>query len=137
MLNIQRLTYLQGGISLLENSDLQIFADQRVGLVGKNGCGKSTLFQLVRGVIKPDSGEVSLQPGKTVAFVEQEIINSNQSAIEFVLDGDVELRQLEKILAQSEHDTAWFEAQHRYEALDGYTARALSLIHIWRCRRAI
>jgi len=124
MLNIQRLTYLQGGIPLLENSDLQIFANQRVGLVGKNGCGKSTLFRLVRGVIKPDSGEVSLQPGKTVAFVEQEIINSNQPAIEFVLDGDVELRRLEKILAQAEHDAAWFDAQHHYEAISGYTARA-------------
>lgn len=124
MLNIQRLTYLQGGIPLLENSDLQIFANQRVGLVGKNGCGKSTLFRLVRGVIKPDSGEVSLQSGKTVAFVEQEIINSNQSAIEFVLDGDVELRRLEKILAQAEHDAAWFDAQHHYEAISGYTARA-------------
>jgi len=65
-----------------------------------------------------------LQSGKTVAFVEQEIANSEQSAIEFVLDGDVELRQLEKILAQAEHDTAWFEAQQRYEAIDGYTARA-------------
>ncbi|MDO9311156.1 MAG: ATP-binding cassette domain-containing protein, partial [Nitrosomonas sp.] len=53
MLNIQRLIYLQGGIPLLENCDLQIFANQRVGLVGKNGCGKSTLFRLVRGVIKP------------------------------------------------------------------------------------
>lgn len=124
MLNIQRLTYLQGGIPLLENCDLQIFANQRVGLVGKNGCGKSTLFRLVRGVIKPDSGEVSLQSGKTVAFVEQEIINSNQSAIEFVLDGDVELRRLEKILAQAEHDAAWFEAQHHYEAINGYTAKA-------------
>ena len=124
MLNIQRLTYLQGGVPLLENCDLQIFANQRVGLVGKNGCGKSTLFRLVRGVIKPDGGEVSLQPGKTVAFVEQEIINSNQSAIEFVLDGDVELRQLEKILTQAEHDAAWFEAQHRYEVVNGYTARA-------------
>lgn len=124
MLNIQRLTYLQGGIPLLENSDLQIFANQRVGLVGKNGCGKSTLFRLVRGVIKPDSGEVSLQPGKTVAFVEQEIINSNQPAIEFVLDGDVELRRLEKILAQAEHDAAWFDAQHHYEAISGYTAQA-------------
>lgn len=124
MLNIQSLTYLQGGTPLLENCHLQIFANQRVGLVGKNGCGKSTLFRLIRGVIKPDSGEVSLQSGKTVAFVEQEIANSEQSAIEFVLDGDVELRQLEKILAQAEHDTAWFEAQQRYEAIDGYTAHA-------------
>jgi len=124
MLNIRCLTYLQGGAPLLENSNLQIFANQRVGLVGKNGCGKSTLFRLIRGVAKPDSGEVSLQSGKTIAFVEQEIINSNQSAIEFVLDGDVELRQLERILTQAEHDTAWFEAQQRYEAINGYTARA-------------
>ena len=124
MLNIHCLTYLQGGTPLLENSNLKIFANQRVGLVGKNGCGKSTLFQLIRGVIKPDSGEVSLQPGKTVAFVEQEIISSNQSAIEFVLDGDVELRQLERVLARAEHDASWFEAQQRYEAINGYTAQA-------------
>ncbi len=124
MLNIQSLTYLQGGTPLLVNCHLQIFANQRVGLVGKNGCGKSTLFRLIRGVIKPDGGEVSLQAGKTVAFVEQEIANSEQSAIEFVLDGDVELRQLEKILAQAEHDAAWFEAQQRYEAIEGYTAPA-------------
>lgn len=130
MLNIQSLTYLQGGTPLLENCHLQIFGNQRVGLVGKNGCGKSTLFRLIRGVIKPDSGEVSLQAGKTVAFVEQEIANSEQSAIEFVLDGDVELRQLEKILTQAEHNAAWFEAQHRYEAIDGYTApsRAAQLL---------
>ena len=124
MLTIRNLTYLQSGAPLLENSNLQIFANQHVGLVGKNGCGKSTLFRLIRGVIKPDSGEVSLQPGKTIAFVEQEIINSDQPAIEFVLDGDVELHQLEKILAQAGHDAVWFEAQQRYEVISGYTARA-------------
>ncbi|MEK7772166.1 MAG: ATP-binding cassette domain-containing protein, partial [Pseudomonadota bacterium] len=118
------MTYLQSGAPLLENSNLQIFANQHVGLVGKNGCGKSTLFRLIRGVIKPDSGEVSLQSGKTIAFVEQEIINSDQPAIEFVLDGDVELHQLEKILAQAGHDAVWFEAQQRYEVISGYTARA-------------
>lgn len=124
MLDIQSLTYLQGGIPLLENCNLQIFSNQRVGLVGKNGSGKSTLFRLIRGVLKPDSGEVSFQFGKTVAFVEQEIIDSDQSAISFVLDGDVELCQLEKILAQVEHDAAWFEAQQRYETIGGYSARS-------------
>ncbi|WP_103965210.1 ABC-F family ATP-binding cassette domain-containing protein [Nitrosomonas ureae] len=124
MLDIQSLTYLQGGMPLLENCNLQIFSNQRVGLVGKNGSGKSTLFRLIRGVLKPDSGEVSFQSGKTVAFVEQEIIDSDQSAIAFVLDGDVELCQLEKILAQVEHDAAWFEAQQRYETIGGYSARS-------------
>jgi len=124
MLNIQNLTYLQGGTPLLQNVNLQAFADQRIGLVGKNGCGKSTLFRLIRGEIKPDGGEVSLQSGKTIAFVEQEIANSDMAALEFVLDGDVELRLLEKTLSKENHDTAWFDAQHRYEAIDGYGAKA-------------
>ena len=124
MLNIQHLTYLQGGAPLLQDINLQVFTNQRVGLVGKNGCGKSTLFRLIRGDINPDSGEVTLQSGKTIASVEQEIDNSNQSALAFVLDGDIELRQLEKKLASEIHDAAWFEAQHRYEVIDGYTARS-------------
>ena len=124
MLNIQNLTYLQGGIPLLQNVNLQAYSDQRIGLVGKNGCGKSTLFRLIRGEIKPDGGEIAMQAGKTIAFVEQEIATSDQSALEFVLDGDAELRLLEKTLARELHDTAWFDAQHRYEAINGYVAPA-------------
>ena len=124
MLNILNLTYLQGGLPLLQNVNLQAYANQRIGLVGKNGCGKSTLFRLIRGEIKPDSGEVSMQSGKTIASVEQEIATSNQSALEFVLDGDAELRALEKTLARERHDAEWFAAQQRYEAIDGYVAPA-------------
>jgi ATP-binding cassette subfamily F protein 3 len=131
MLNIQNLTYLQGGIPLFQQVNLQAFANQRIGLVGKNGCGKSTLFRLIRGELKPDGGEISLQAGKTLAYVEQEIANSAQPALEFVLDGDVQLRQLEKILAQDNHDTAWFEAQQHFESIDGYgaPARAAQLLN--------
>ncbi len=131
MLNISNMTYLQGGNALFHHANLQVFANQRVGLVGVNGCGKSTLFSLIRGKIHPESGEVSLQSGKTIAHVEQEIATSSQPAIEFVLDGDAELRQLEKILAQEDHDSAWFEAQQRFEAVDGYgaSARAAQLLN--------
>jgi ATP-binding cassette subfamily F protein 3 len=124
MLNIQNLTYLQGGTPLFQQANLQVFANQRLGLVGHNGCGKSTLFRLIRGEIKSDGGEVSLQSGKTLAFVEQEIANSAQAALEFVLDGDVQLRQLEKILAHDKHDAEWFEAQQQFESIDGYGAKA-------------
>ncbi len=124
MLNILNMTYLQGGAPLFQQANLQAFANQRIGLVGKNGCGKSTLFRLIRGELQPESGEVSLQSGKTMAYVEQEIANSDQSAMEFVLDGDVQLRQLEKILAEATHDTKWFEAQQHFEAIDGYGAKA-------------
>ncbi|MBU1424848.1 MAG: ATP-binding cassette domain-containing protein [Gammaproteobacteria bacterium] len=124
MLNIQNMTYLQGGIPLFQSANLQAFANQRIGLVGKNGCGKSTLFRLIRGEIKCDGGEVSLQSGKTLGYVEQEIANSAQPALEFVLDGDAQLRQLEMTLAQEQHDAAWFEAQQHFESIDGYGAPA-------------
>jgi ATP-binding cassette subfamily F protein 3 len=124
MLNIQNMTYLQGGTPLFQQANLQAFHNQRIGLVGKNGCGKSTLFRLIRAELKPDSGEISLQTGKTLAYVEQEIANSTQPALEFVLDGDIRLRQLEKILVQEQHDAAWFDAQHQFEAIDGYGAKA-------------
>ncbi len=124
MLNIQNLSYLQGGIPLLQNVNLQAYTNQRIGLVGKNGCGKSTLFRLIRGEIKPDGGEIAMQSGKTIAFVEQEIASSDQPALEFVLDGDVELRMLEQTLAKENHDAAWFDAQQRFEAIDGYGAGA-------------
>ncbi len=131
MLNIQNMTYLQGGVPLFQQANLQAFANQRIGLVGKNGCGKSTLFRLIRGEIKAEGGEVSLQSGKTLAYVEQEIANSSQAALEFVLDGDVRLRQLETILAREQHDAAWFEAQQQFEAIDGYgaPARAAQLLN--------
>ena len=124
MLNIRNLSFLQGGIPLFEDIDLQVHAGQRIGLVGRNGCGKSTLFRLIRDELRPDGGEVSVQPGKTIAYVEQETATSSRPVLEFVLDGDTELRRLEKTLARDDHDTEWFDAQHRFEDIDGYGARA-------------
>ena len=124
VLNILNLNQLAGAKPLFHDANLQVFAEQRVGLVGPNGCGKSTLFRLIRGELKPEGGEVSLQAGKSMAFVEQEIANSERSALEFTLDGDSELRQLEAILARDMHDSAWFDAQHRLEAIQGYAAPA-------------
>ena len=124
MLNIQNMTFLQSGVPLFQQANLQAFANQRIGLIGKNGSGKSTLFRLIQGELKPDGGEISLQNGKTIACVEQEIASTLQAALEFVLDGDTQLRQLEKTLQQELHDPAWFEAQQHFEAIDGYGAPA-------------
>ena len=76
VLNILNLNQLAGSKPLFVNANLQVFADQRVGLVGQNGSGKSTLFRLILGELKADGGEVSLQAGKSMAFVEQEDILS-------------------------------------------------------------
>lgn len=124
MLTIRNLTFLQNGAPLLHEINLQVFSGQRIGLVGKNGCGKSTLFRLIKGEALPEQGEIALQAGKTITSVEQEIMASDQSALAFVLDGDLELRRLQEILARDSHDSDWFEAQHRFEAIDGYGAQA-------------
>ncbi|MDT8364577.1 MAG: ABC-F family ATP-binding cassette domain-containing protein [Nitrosomonas sp.] len=131
MLTIRGLSFLQSGVPLLHDINFQVFADQRVGLVGRNGCGKSTLFRLIRAEITPDQGEVSLQKGKTIAFVEQEIAGSAQTALNFVLEGDIELQQVQSILEKNTHDADWFAAQHRLEEIDGYgaSARAAQLLH--------
>ncbi|MEY3121731.1 MAG: hypothetical protein RI993_556 [Pseudomonadota bacterium] len=131
MLSIRNLSFLQSGIPLLRDINLQVFANQRVGLVGRNGCGKSTLFQLIRGEIAPDQGEVSLQKGKTLAFVEQEIVSSAQAALAFTLEGDAEWQQLQAVLESNMHDANWFAAQHRFEEIDGYgaPARAAQLLN--------
>ena len=131
MLSIRNLSFLQSGIPLLRDINLQVFANQRVGLVGRNGCGKSTLFQLIRGEIAPDQGEVSLQKGKTLAFVEQEIVSSAQAALAFTLEGDAEWQQLQAVLESNMHDVDWFAAQHRFEEIDGYgaPARAAQLLN--------
>lgn len=124
MLTIDRLTYQHGTQVLFQDASLTIFDRERVGLIGINGAGKSTLFRLILGEIRPDGGEISLQNGKTLAHVAQEILNTEQNALAFVVDGDSELRALEHTLAGNNHDEAWFAAQSRFEEIDGYGAPA-------------
>ncbi|MDE3022444.1 MAG: ABC-F family ATP-binding cassette domain-containing protein [Pseudomonadota bacterium] len=124
MLEIQNMSFFRAGAQLFSSVSFKVFDGQRIGLVGRNGCGKSTLFRLILGEINPDIGEIVLQPGKTLAYVEQEIINTKKSALEFVIEGNQELNELEVILQCKNHDSAWFDAQQRYESLDGYSAKA-------------
>ncbi|HVC49107.1 MAG TPA: ATP-binding cassette domain-containing protein, partial [Burkholderiales bacterium] len=124
MLEIQNISFFRAGAQLFSSLSFKVFDGQRIGLVGRNGCGKSTLFRLILGEINPDIGEIVLQSGKTLAYVEQEIINTKKSALEFVIEGNKELNELEVILQCKNHDSAWFDAQQRYESLDGYSAKA-------------
>ncbi|MEK8090637.1 ABC-F family ATP-binding cassette domain-containing protein [Thermithiobacillus plumbiphilus] len=124
MLSIQNLSYHAGPREILSKASLQVFHGQRVGLVGRNGGGKSTLLALIRGELQPDGGDIHLQAGVSIASVAQEIDNADRPAIEFVLDGDTELRELEAVLASNQHDERYFAAQSRFEAIDGFGAKA-------------
>lgn len=129
MIRISNLTLARGNKLLLEEAALTVHPGHKVGLIGANGSGKSSLFALLRGEIDADAGEVSLPPSWVIAHVAQEIPAVANPAIEFVLDGDVELRSVERALAQAELHASTAgeqiaELHHRYDAIDGYSARA-------------
>lgn len=102
MLNFTDVAVRRGPRVLFSQLSLTIHQGQRVGVTGANGCGKSTLFALIREEIHSDVGEVSLPTGLVVAHVAQETPALTQPAIDYVLDGDQELRQVEADLARAE-----------------------------------
>src|SRR5512139_440071 len=134
MLRLDRVTLARGANRLLEDASLTVHAGHRIGIVGPNGCGKSTLFALLRGELHPDAGDVTMPPRWTIAHVAQETPAVEAPAIEFVMDGDPELRAVERALREAEQDHAAdghavdghaiAELHHRLEAIDGYAARA-------------
>jgi len=126
---------LQRGTKILFNQiNITINAGQKVGFIGANGCGKSSLFALLRQQLHQDEGDVELPPHLTIAHVAQETPADSTPAIEYVLDGDQELRDIEAdlVAAQQAGDGMREATLHaQFEAIDAYTARtrAAQLLH--------
>ncbi len=133
MLRISNLSLSRGVKLLLDDASLTVHPGHKVGLIGANGSGKSSLFALRRGELSQDKGELSMPPGWVIAYVAQETAPAEGSAIDYVLDGDRELRVIERELAVAQADEAadphtggehLAELHHRFELVDGYSARA-------------
>lgn len=132
MLSFQSVTLRRGARLLLENVNITIQPGQRWGFVGRNGSGKSSLLALVLGTrdntkqaLHPDLGEVHLSPQLALAHVAQETPAVHRAAIEYVMDGDTELRELQRQLAQAEsadHGEKQATLFSQLEAIDAYTA---------------
>ncbi|MCH2546603.1 MAG: ABC-F family ATP-binding cassette domain-containing protein [Alphaproteobacteria bacterium] len=90
MLNITDITYRIAGRTLFENTSLIIGKGQRVGLVGPNGVGKSTLFKLIAGELELDGGDISLITGAKMGMVRQDLPDDNTTLLEVVLASDTE-----------------------------------------------
>ncbi len=103
MITIRAMTLMRGGKLLLQDADITIFPGHHVGLVGRNGTGKSSLFALLRGELQVEQGSCDVPPGWRIASVRQETPALEQPAIEYVLDGDTELRAVQKKIADAEH----------------------------------
>ena len=129
MIRLTNLVLARGATKLLDGASLTVHAGQKAGIVGPNGCGKSSLFALLRGELLPDAGDVEMPARWTIAHVAQETPAVATPALDFVQDGDVELRTIERDLAAEEaaHHAdghALAELHRRFEEIGGYAARA-------------
>ncbi|MDD1795899.1 ABC transporter ATP-binding protein [Enterovibrio makurazakiensis] len=127
MITLSDIQLLRGGKPLLNQASATIHPGDKVGLVGKNGCGKSTLFALLKGELSLDAGSCNFPSGWELAWVAQETPALEREAIEYVIDGDREYRALEKSLRHAEtiddgHKVA--EIHDKIDAVGGYSIRA-------------
>ncbi|MGI2214304.1 ABC transporter ATP-binding protein [Shewanella oncorhynchi] len=133
MISINQAQLIRGSKTLLDETSLTIYPGHKVGLVGANGTGKSSLLALILGHLSLDKGEFSLPSGWQIATVAQETPALDVSALEYVIDGDNEYRQLEALLhkAQEENDGNAIALLHgKIDAIGGYAihSRAGSLL---------
>ncbi|RJS91352.1 ABC-F family ATP-binding cassette domain-containing protein [Salinisphaera sp. Q1T1-3] len=127
MIAFKHLSLRRGPRKLLEDVDLRIQAGQRVGIVGANGTGKSSLLAMMLGELSPDAGDIEIPAHLDIATVRQHAPSGDQPAIEYVLDGDAELRAIETQLATAEAEgdgNVMAELHGRLAEIDGYAARA-------------
>lgn len=112
MITLKHISLLRGGKVLLEQADLTIFKQQKIGVIGQNGCGKSSLFKLLLGQLPLDNGDLKIPKNMRIAHMAQEVASTERNALDYVLDGHQQLRQLEENL-----NTALAEDNHEQQAL--------------------
>ena len=135
MLQLNQIELRRGAKLLFEDASLQAHAGQRLGVIGVNGSGKSSLFALICGQLEADAGQLQVNPRDVIAHVAQESPHSAQPALEFVQDGDRELRRLQREIATLEardsHDERLHALYEEMDNIDGFAAetRAARLLH--------
>jgi len=127
MLNFKNIALRRGVRVLFANSTFTIHKGQKVGFTGANGAGKSSFFALVKNELHLDEGDFSMPPGLEIAHVAQETPATNRSAIDYVIDGDQQLRRLQaQLLAAEQADDGLKQAKLHadLDTIGGYTAQA-------------
>lgn len=130
MIVLSEVSLRRGSQKLLSDVSLSIHPGFKVGLTGANGSGKSSLFAMLLGELGQDEGNLSIPPDWVIAHVAQQTPSTQDSALEYVLQGDQEYIQIQQALEQAEGE-ALGELHARLEAIDGYSteSRAATLLH--------
>jgi ATP-binding cassette, subfamily F, member 3 len=134
MISFRNFALRRGERLLLSDVDLALHAGWRVGVVGRNGTGKSSLFAALMGELEPDRGDLDLPGRARIAWVAQETPSLPDSALDFVLSGDTAVHEAVRAEAAAVAAEDWeavAEAHHRLEEVGGYdaAARAGRLLH--------
>jgi ATP-binding cassette subfamily F protein 3 len=134
MISFRNFALRRGQRQLLSGVDLTLYAGWRVGVIGRNGCGKTSLFAAVQGEVEPDTGDLDLPSKLRIASVAQETPSLPDAAIDFVIGGDTELAAViraEAAAMDAEDYDAVAAAHQRLAEINGYDAeaRAGRLLH--------
>ncbi len=127
MLKLSNLSLRRGVQLLLQDVNMTIHPRQKVGITGGNGCGKSSLFALINNELHADSGDLSLPQNWVIAHVAQETPSTERPAIEYVIDGDMQLRNIEAEIEQTSeqgYGELLGKLYAQLEEADGYTANS-------------
>ena len=127
MLNFRDIRLRRGAEPLIEAASFSVFRGEKLGVVGRNGSGKSTLLALIRGELTPDAGEYEVPEALKIVSVLQQVPHTEQAVIDYVIDGDEELRSLEREIGLSrDAGDGMREATllGEFDHLGGYTARS-------------
>ncbi len=124
MLSFNDAAIRRGGRRLVEKATFTIFDGDKVGVIGPNGVGKSSLFAVLTGELEVDAGTVEFPARLTLAHLAQEVTVTGQAAVDYVTDGDAELKSLERELDVAREGRRIALLHARMDEIGGYEARA-------------
>ena len=134
MISMTEIELRRGTKVLLSDAELVIHPGQHIGIIGANGCGKSSLFKLLLGQLVPDAGNLFIPSDWRIAHMAQELASSERSVLDYVLDGDPELRRAEAAIEQAlqlEDNNRLAVEYEKMDGINGFDAhyRAEQLLH--------
>ncbi len=127
MITLNDIALRRGQQLLYDHVSFTIARGDKVGLVGANGCGKTSLFALLTGELEADQGRVELPTDTRLALMAQEVVPTPEPAVDYVLAGDAELVRVNEALAAAEASGDFERIGGLHDelaAIDGYSARA-------------
>jgi ATP-binding cassette subfamily F protein 3 len=127
MITLREITLRRGTKVVLEGASLTLHPGEKVGLVGRNGAGKSSLFALLTGALHADAGDLEMPPRWRIGEVAQQMPETDDAATEFVLQGDQPLQAANQALAAAEASGDGVALAEAHVALDeagAFDARA-------------